>query len=204
MMRPYYRFWQLAGQVCLVHLFSGRIYGRHHVPRAGGVIIIANHQSFFDPVLVGLALQRECHFMARDTLFERPAFSWYIRSLNAFPVKRGAGDIAALRESLRRLQQGAAVVAFPEATRTRNGSIGPFHPGVVLMARRGGVPIVTAAIRGAYECWPRHRRWPRRRPIRVAFGPGLSAAQVQAGTPEEVLRALRDEMLALYDRLATR
>src|SRR4051812_12381149 len=145
-MRFYYGFMRSLCQLGYVLALRGRAWGSRHVPRKGGVVLICNHQSFFDPIIAGVAVPRECHFMARDSLFRNRFFGPLISSLNAFPVKRGTADVGALKEALRRLNNGQLVMTFPESTRTRDGTIGPFHPGVVLMAKRAGVPIVPAVI----------------------------------------------------------
>src|SRR5262245_28199568 len=108
-MRPWYRFCRWLCHGVFLVFFRGRVYGRDNVPLEGGVLLACNHQSYLDPVLATLALPRECHYMARDTLFRNPQFRRMIESLNAFPVKRGTADIGAIKETLRRLKNGALV-----------------------------------------------------------------------------------------------
>jgi len=170
------------------------------VPRAGGVLLVCNHQSYLDPVLATLALPRECHYMARDTLFRHPLFRRLIRSLNAFPIKRGAADLAAIKETLRRLKAGHLVVAFPEATRTTDGTLGPMHTGVILLARKAGVPIVPTMILGAFESWPRHARLPRPHPVIVAYGPPMTPDLLERLDDEACLRRVRDCIQEMMDR----
>jgi len=75
---------------------------------------------------------------------------------------------------------GAAVIVFPEGTRTNNGSIGEIKSGFALLAKRAGVPIAPVAIVGAFECWPRFRALPRPGRIRLEFGEVISATEVAA------------------------
>src|SRR5512135_784187 len=103
-MRLYYRFCRFWCQVFFMLLVRGRAFGTSRVPRTGPVILACNHQSFFDPVLATLALPRECDYMARDTLFENAFFRRLILSLNAFPIRRGEADVAAIKETIRRLR----------------------------------------------------------------------------------------------------
>lgn len=187
-----------------IYVFRGRAFGRDHVPAEGGVLLVANHQSFLDPPLVGLPLNRECHFMARDTLFTNPHFDRLIRALNAFPVRRGASDVGALKEGLRRLKGGAALLVFPEGTRTRDGSVGPFLKGSLVLAQRTGVPIVPVAVHGAYECWPRNRRWPQRLPITIVYGKPVSAEEVARLSADELLERLRTMVGAQLEEAARR
>lgn len=179
--------------------FGYRYFGTTRVPRAGGVLLASNHQSNFDPVVVGIALDRPIHFMARDTLFSIPGFGSLIRALNAFPVRRATADLEAMREALRRLRSGDPVLLFPEGTRTKNGEIGPVHAGVVLLAARAGVPIVPVVIDGAFEAWPRHRPLPRRHPIRVLFGDPIAVPGAEFR--DRVLKELTAALHALRAEL---
>lgn len=175
-------------------MFQVRGFGQHRVPEEGGILIVANHQSFLDPVLIGVCTCRALHPMARDTLFRNRFFSWLIRSINAFPVRRGERDVGAIREAIQRLRSGQAILVFPEGTRTRDGSIAEFRPGVSLISRRAGVPIVPVVIDGAFEAWPRHRLCPRPHRIMVMFGNPI---------PVEMQKEIGERMFATYlrDRL---
>lgn len=185
-----------------VTYFRYRAFGMRHVPRTGGVLLVSNHQSFLDPVLVGLPLPRECHYMARDTLFNNRWFGWLISYLNAFPVKRGTADTGAIKETIRRLRGGYAVLTFPEGTRTRDGRIGPMRAGVVLVARKTQVPIVPTLILGAYEAWPRTAKLPRPRRMLVAFGPPLYPHRHPEWSDDACVARVREALLTLQARYA--
>ena len=127
------------------------------MPATGGVLLVSNHQSFVDPVLTTMALHREGNYMARDSLFSNPWFGRLIGYLNAFPVRRGTADLAAIKESMRRLRQGRVLLLFPEGTRTPNGRIQPLLPGMFAIAKKTGVPIVPVFVDGMFQAWPRHQ-----------------------------------------------
>lgn len=181
-------------QVVFLAAFRLRTYGRENVPARGGVLLVCNHQSFLDPMLVTLALKREGNYMARDTLFANPLFRKLITTLNAFPVKRGTADVGAIKEIIRRLRDGKLVVVFPEATRTYDGSIAPFQEGALLVAKRAACAIVPTLIDGAFRCWPRRARFPRPGKIRVRYGQAIPA-EVIARTEIGALNALIREAL---------
>jgi len=184
--------------------FGIRVYHRERLPASGGVLVISNHQSYLDPILVAVGMPRPFHPMARESLFRFLPFARVIRSLHAFPVRRSAADLAAVREAMRRLKQGAVVLMFPEGTRTRDGSIAPLHGGPVTIAARAGVPVVPAVIDGAFEAWPRARLLPRPHPIRVAFGPAVSAQEAAAGDPAALTDLLWHRMQDLQAELRRR
>ena len=151
----FYIFMRRFFQVTISLGCNIRVYNRHFEPTRGGAVYICNHQSFLDPVLMSFALRRPMSYMARDTLFHVPLFKRFITALNAFPVRRGTADTGAMKEAMRRLKAGGQVVVFAEGTRTLDGRIGRFLPGVVLLAQRSAEWIVPVVIDGAYEAWPR-------------------------------------------------
>jgi len=199
-MRIGYGISQRFCQLGFLSYFRGRVFGREHVPRRGPVVLVCNHQSFMDPVFATQALPRECHYMARDTLFKNAAFRRVIEYYNAFPVRRGTADIGAIKETLRRLKRGGLVTMFPEGTRTPDGRVGEMQSGVVLIARKARAPLVPTMILGAFEAWPRHRKTPRFAPVIVAYGQPVSACEVRALDAERCIEILRERIIALMQR----
>ncbi len=204
-MRLWYRFGRIWCRLYFICLHFGRVYNRRVVPDSGGVIFVSNHQSFFDPVLVGYGLDREVDYMARDSLFRNPIFKRLIESLNAFPVRRGEADIAAIKETLRRLKQNRAVLMFPEATRTSDGRIREFKPGLALLAKKARVPIIPVVIEGAFDAWPRTSPVPKPfMPISVTFGEPFSVKQIKDYSPEELVREIHSRMIEMQNELRRR
>jgi len=180
-----------------------RVLGRENLPRTGGVLIVANHQSYLDPPLVGAWLPRTCHFVAREGLFESRWLAPVIRGLNAIPVKEGGEpDAAAVRLVVELLEQGRAVILFPEGTRTHAGEVGAFKRGVALIIRRAGAPVLPAAIDGAFRAWPRGRRAPRPfTRLGVAYGEPIPAEGLLRDGPDAALDRLREEVVRLQRTL---
>lgn len=132
-------------------LFSLQVVGAENLPKTGGAIIASNHISLWDPPLLGTALPRPIHFMAKQELFENPVLAWVIKQLNAFPVQRGSADRVAIRKALALLEQQKIVGIFPEGTRSKTGELGMPEPGMALIAAKAGVPIVPTAIFGTNQ-----------------------------------------------------
>jgi 1-acyl-sn-glycerol-3-phosphate acyltransferase len=163
----------------------------------GGVLLVSNHQSFLDPVLATMWLERESSYMARDSLFTRAGFRRLIESLNAFPVRRGTADVGAIKEGLRRLKQGMALVVFPEGTRTRDGQIGPMLPGLGAIAMKARVPVVPVLIDGAFQSWPRERKLPAPGDIIVEYGHPIVPAEYAGLSPEALSEEVRGRLIKL-------
>jgi 1-acyl-sn-glycerol-3-phosphate acyltransferase len=185
-------------------LFGYRVWGRGKVPGQGGALLVSNHQSFFDPVLVAVGLPRQVHYMARESLFRYSFFRWLIQSLNAFPLQREGVDLHALRETVHRLRQGELVLVFPEGTRTPDGDIWPLRRGVGLLARQAEVPVVPVVIDGAFEAWPRHRLWPRPGKIGVIFGRPVSWEEFNGAGGRAATERLQMQLQALQAELRER
>ncbi|MFN7811568.1 MAG: lysophospholipid acyltransferase family protein, partial [Planctomycetia bacterium] len=144
-----------------VSLFGFRVRFAEPLPAAGGLLVLSSHQSHLDPLLLGLATDRRLSSLARSTLYRFKPFGAVIPALDAVPIDREASPVAGMKAVIRRLEAGAAVIIFPEGTRTGDGRLGEIKSGFAIIARRSGVPIVPVAIVGAYECWPRTARCPR-------------------------------------------
>jgi len=180
---PVWKFLQVIGRVGTTLMFDLKVYGSHRVPTEGGILLVSNHQSYLDPVLLGVRLPRTLSYMAKASLFKIAPFAWFIRSLGAFPVRQGEGDIRALKEAIGRAQEGHALMIFPEGSRSEDEKLLPIEPGIALVIRKAKVPVVPAVIDGAIDAWPRGHKLFRSRPIRILYGrpmdlSGLSREQV--------------------------
>ncbi|MCS7044765.1 MAG: 1-acyl-sn-glycerol-3-phosphate acyltransferase [Gemmataceae bacterium] len=158
--------------------FSLRVEGGNNLPRSGPVLAIANHQSFLDPVAIGLASPRRLIYLARKTLFRNWFFSWLIRSLNAVPIDQEGIGIDGLRTVRDQLALGKAVLVFPEGERTPTGSMVPLKPGIHLLMRKTRMAIVPVGIAGAYHAWPRWRSYPLPAPVFCPPRPGAMAVSI--------------------------
>ena len=155
-----------------------RARGLQNVPKSGGGLVLVNHQSFLDPMLVGLPLQRPVSFLGRDSLFKVPVIGWVLRNTYVMPINRDSASTASIRHALQRMNYGFLVGLFPEGTRSPDGTVGDFKPGFISMIRRAKVPVYPVGIAGAHEAMPRDglRLWPQR--VRIVFGEPLCADEI--------------------------
>jgi 1-acyl-sn-glycerol-3-phosphate acyltransferase len=188
--------------------FSARTRGRSNIPKTGPFLVVANHQSAIDPVLIALAAIRPMRFLARRTLFSPPAFGWSISSLGAIPLNHDMSGKEGLKTGLELLKEGNGLLIFPEGTRTRDGSIQEFKPGVVLLIRRSQAPIIPVAVAGAFESMPPRSWFPRLCPLFLpatnaglacVIGKPIASDELAQRSSEEVLQLLRDRLLSLRE-----
>lgn len=189
----------------LLTLLGGwRVEGREHVPRTGGVLIAANHTSYADPPVVGLAMPRRCFFFAKEPLFRIPVLRSLCRLYLAFPVKvEGAMDREALRHVENLLKGGEAVCIYPEGHVSRDGRLKPLAPGAAMIASRAGVPLVPAAVIGNSRAFPPPKTLPHfvRGGVTVRFGAPLDLG---AMPPELGRREQLDWITAELERALLR
>jgi len=163
------------------HLYwrLGRI-GREHIPASGPVILVSNHRSFIDPFIIGLCSRRPVYYVAKEELFHNRLLGWFVGSLGAFPVKRGAGDADFVETAKAILKRGDPVLIFPEGTRTRPGALGKPKRGVGRLALETGATVVPVAIKGTEAI----RKGLRIRPhkVRVRIGAPLNFPLVDQAT----------------------
>lgn len=193
------RTWKFLQAICRVAttlLFDLKVFGIHRIPQQGGVLVVSNHQSYLDPVLVAVRSRRPLSYMAKSELFRFKPFVWLIRSLGAFPVRQGAGDVRAMKEAIERLQGGDALVIFPEGSRSYDGRLLPIEPGIALVVRKAKVPVVPVVLDGAYLAWPKGRRMFRAAPVRVCYGPPMDLSKLDRQQIIETIERKFHEMLS--------
>lgn len=160
--------------------FGFQIEGRSHEPRSGAVIVVSNHLSDLDPLVVGASLRRRAGFMAKQELFANPLVRWWITACGAFPVRRGEPDRQALRTALELLHRGGVLVMFPEGTRGLDRTLRPPEPGAAMLAVRTRAAILPVAVLGTDEALPRGAHRLRRTTIRVRIGAPISPMDTHA------------------------
>jgi 1-acyl-sn-glycerol-3-phosphate acyltransferase len=181
-------------------LFRIRFEGIEHVPATGAVVIVPNHVSFMDAVLVTIPIHRPLHYMTLEPFFRVPGLGALIRWCRAFPVREGTVDRQGIRTAIRVLQGGEPLVIFPEGGRSRDGRLQPFLPGAFRIALHADAPVVPVTIAGAFEAWPPQRRLPRPAPIRITYHSPLTRKDLPPGLdrksqPEALAELVRQRII---------
>jgi 1-acyl-sn-glycerol-3-phosphate acyltransferase len=146
-----------------------RFYGYENIPPTGPVIIAPNHISYYDPIIVGTGVIRDAEYMAWGKLFSIPVLRRIIRFFGAFPVEIAKIDKSAYIDAVKTLNNGKALIMFPEGGRSIDGKIKPFRLGLARIAFKTNARIIPVTIVGAYEAWPKHRLLPLPKKISVYY-----------------------------------
>ena len=195
-MTPLYR---LGHTLCAAVAYLGfrlRVYGRENLIEEGPAILASNHASYLDPPLVGVCCRKDIYYLARKSLFEKPIFGPLIAQLNAFPIDRARGDVAAVRAILHLLKAGRRVVVFPEGTRSTDGNLQAARAGVGLIIAKSLAPVVPIRIFGSHAALPRSGGI-RFTPITVVVGKPLFFTKQDLGTDERsAYQVLSDRVMS--------
>ena len=177
--------------------FRLEAHGQEHVPMSGPTLVVSNHSSVLDPPLIGAASPRTLHFMAKAELFDIPGFGRFIHALNARPVRREGRDASALRAALKLLDEGKALLLFPEGTRGEEGVLREGKPGAGMLAMMSGATVVPTFVRGSGQAWPRGSKGPRPAKVRIDFGKPLVFERPAGRNKDQYTIASREMMAAI-------
>jgi 1-acyl-sn-glycerol-3-phosphate acyltransferase len=194
-------FWYLLGyslsKALAKTFFNYRVIGAENMIEEGPCIIAANHCSYLDPPLVGVACKRAIHYLARKSLLDIPILGPILPELNVIPVDQKNADRSALMGAIRVVKNGGAVLIFPEGTRSPDGRFQSAQPGIGMIVAKTGAPVVPVRVSGSFEALSRDRKFPKGAPIavqvgkRLIFSPEVTAGRHSyQGTSNRVLRAV--------------
>jgi 1-acyl-sn-glycerol-3-phosphate acyltransferase len=182
-----------------------RIYHRVNVvsplqlPKHGPAILICNHISGLDPMLIQSVCPRMIVWMMAREYYEIPAVKWAFKMVEAIPVDRAGRDLAATRSALRALEAGRILGVFPEGKIATTRALLPFQTGVALMAVKSGVPVYPAYLDGTQRNKTMVQAFAYPNVASLAFGPVVEFDR--SSTSKEVLQAATDRFMEAVERL---
>ncbi|MBL8840204.1 MAG: 1-acyl-sn-glycerol-3-phosphate acyltransferase [Planctomycetes bacterium] len=163
----------------------------------GALVVAANHVSYLDPLVLGLAVRRRVTFLVTSNVFDAPVYRLWMRLFGCIRVQEGATNVEAMRRALAALERGRVVGIFPEGGISDDGQLREGQLGVASLLLQGGAPVLTAAIVGTHDALPRGGGFPKRRPVEVRFSRLVTPDDlVHDLVPREARRVLRDAVMA--------
>jgi 1-acyl-sn-glycerol-3-phosphate acyltransferase len=203
----WYESWYWATLGLFTYAWSLRTEGQANIPKRGPALLIANHQSFIDPVAIGHAARRHLTYLARKTLFTgNRLFARFLWSVNCVPVDQEGVAMEGLKTTIAQLKKGRAVLVFPEGERTMTGRMNPLKPGIHLIIKRSLVPVIPVGIAGGFDAYPRTAKCPKFSPlflpatkatVAVSVGKPLDPHRYAAMPREAALTELFDKIRAM-------
>ena len=189
-----YRICRFIALILCRLLFNIRACGRENIPSNESFILASNHASYLDPIIIGVSCSRILNFMAKESIFKNRFFGWFLTQLGCFPIKRNATDPSAIKEALRRLGEGRALLLFPHGTRSQGINTIENKAGVGFLVEKARVAVVPVFVKGTDKAWPKYKRLPRSYPVSVYFGrpiayqDGLDRAQLTDNVISEIAK----------------
>ncbi len=182
-----------------------RVWGADRIPRTGPVLFVSNHQSFLDLPLIGSAASiRHFYILARSSLYRSRTFRWLLAPYNTVPLARGESDIKALRRGIELLDQGQTLLLYPEGTRSADGAIGPFKPGMMLIVKRARPLVIPVAVEGTRAAWPNNKIAPKLfGRVGIKFGEPIPADQLIDMGTDAALEHLHTNVETMRQEIAT-
>lgn len=206
-------FIELLLRPLLVLLTKRDWRGRRNVPREGGVVVVANHYTYFDPIAVGhflVAAGRTPRFLAKSGVFKNPRLGKLLRSAGQIPVYRDSRDaMLAVRDAVAAVQRGETIIVYPEGTMTKDPDLWPMaaKTGAARIALRTGAPVLPIAQWGSQQVLAPYAKkptvFPRKRltvvagepiDLREKFGREINSESLRQAT--EYLMSVITGMLA--------
>jgi 1-acyl-sn-glycerol-3-phosphate acyltransferase len=192
-----------AIDVCVARIYHQTLVRAPQcLPRHGPAILICNHTSGLDPLLIQAVCPRLIVWMMAKEYYELKALNWIFRAIEVIPVDRGGRDLAATRSALRALEAGRVLGVFPEGRIETSRDLLPFQTGVALMAIKAGVPVYPAYLDGTQRNKSMWEAFFYRNRSTLTFGPAVEFDR--SATSKEVLQAATREMTEAVDGLKQR
>ncbi len=192
----YHAFKWLVVSPLLHTYWQGKIHGAEHVPKTGGFLVVSNHASNFDPVLLSCSIGRPVAYMAKEELFKVPVLKNLIKIYGSYPVKRGKAGSSVIKAALEYLDEGWGAGVFIGGTRTADGKIDDPQAGAALIAAKAQVPVIPVSLWGTEKIEVKGQKLPVSAPLTIRIGEPLPP-------PASTSRALLDQATAEWTAIIT-
>lgn len=186
----WWRFGKIFWGAFFRTFFRYKYYGAENVPATGPILMLSNHTSLLDPMIIGVGSPRPVAFLGKAELFDNAFVGYFIKHWGTYPLHRERVDASAVRIAMRVIRDNQVLCIFPEGTRTLTGQLQEFKPGTSKLALRMRAPIVPVGIIGGFEAFGKQSKLPRfGTKIVVRFGKPFELDWDMPSTPENIQHA---------------
>jgi 1-acyl-sn-glycerol-3-phosphate acyltransferase len=191
------RIVRFLNRVLVKSILDIKLYNIDTAPRQGALIVAGNHLGVLDAMIVFSVIDKRDYIVMVAEYHKNYAFRrWLASIVGAIFVDRYQADFAALREVIKRLNQGGVLIISPEGTRSKTGGLLPGQPGTAYLASKTGVPVLPVSIAGSEDSLvAANLKRLRRSPVNVVFGEAINFAPVSREGREETLQEYTDEIM---------
>lgn len=199
------RFWMNVNEFYVKSILRMKREGICTIPQTGPAVIVANHTSGVDPLLIIASCPyRPVGFLIAEEYYHLPLLKHIIRTVECVPVRRGENDIGAFKEALRHLEAGKVLGVFPAGRIPLPGEKVEYHEGAIALALRAGAPVIPVHISGTTYMGDLAKSFFRLQKTRVRFGKPIDLSQYDRNAPREMLAELTRQVMAEVDKLGAK
>ena len=191
-------------RILLTLLYRIRVHGLENFPDHDGLLVCTNHQSFLDPLIMGVICPRPVNYLGRKTLFKFPLIAWFLRWNDTIPIDREATGIGGMKETLRRIKRGESVVMFPEGTRSVDGELQPMMSGFCAVAKRTKATLMPIGFEGAFQAYPKNMKIPRPGRIHAVMGKPIPFTEYGELDDQSITDLLEDRVRDCFNEARLR
>src|SRR3989344_697295 len=167
----FYYFLKIIIFPFIKYIWVGEINGLNNIPSKGGVIIAANHSSYFDFITLYSISPKRIYFLTGEIFFKKKHWSWIMKLTKQIKVDRNSKDKSeSLITATNYLTEGKIIGMFPEGTRSLDGKLQKAYNGAIKLSITAGVPIIPVGIEGTFEILSKFNKFPNFKKCKINFG----------------------------------
>jgi len=152
-----YYLTRFVGTIAIYFAYFPKFIGRKNTKIKGKGIVISNHTSFWDPLIISVVFRRQIYWMSKAELLKSKFAKAFFLGVKAFSVERGTSDFAAIKHTFKVLKKGKLLGIFPEGTRQKDGKMIKFESGTAFIALKNNAPVIPIYFRGDYKFFKRKK-----------------------------------------------
>lgn len=187
-------------RVLFMYTYQIRIHGLGNYPEEEGLLICSNHQSFLDPLVLGVVCPRPVNYLARKSLFRFPPLGRFLEWNDAISIDLEGSGIRGIKTTLQRLKNSESVVMFPEGTRCDDGEFHSLLLGFCTLASRAKATLMPIGIDGAFQAYSRHQNVPHPGRIHAVMGKPIPYEEYKSLTDQQTSELLEGRIRECFEQ----